>query len=239
MEDSEHQQAPPAASARPAQSRPTRLWAVVVLVALFLVAALTGTYLLIVRGPLDAAERGYDLARTAGRDIAAWLQLRPEVKERGVVVFYPPEERATWTAQEVSFLVRHTFEHSWLLSQKRFSVEATARAGIGFDFDRPWQARFDEAGGVAEFTWPEPELLFLELGEFRVLQDESGIINRLTPADREAALNELKSIAKEQLDMEDLGQRARQSLARRLDETLAPLGLEVVFRPGPDSTPKP
>lgn len=221
-----------AASGAPAgRTRPTRLWAVVALCAVLCAAGLGGAYLLLFRGPIEVAERGFDLARTAGKDIAALLQLRPEMRERGVVVFHPPEDRAAWTAQEVSFLVRHTLEHSWLLSQKRFTVEATARAGIGFDFAQPWQARFEEATGRAVFTTPEPQLLYLELGDFRILQDESGLINRLTPADREAALNELRSVAEGQLDLEDLGERARNSLRNRLQEALAPMGFEVVFFP--------
>lgn len=220
--------------------RTTRLWAVVVLVALLCGTGLTGVYLVFLRAPAVVAERSYDFLRTAGQDIAALLQLRPEVRERGVVVFHPPRERATWTAQEVTFLVRHTFEHSWLGSQKRFSVEATARAGIGFDFQQPWQARFDETRGLAEFATPEPELLYLELGEFRVLQDESGLINRLTPEDREAALNELKNVAAAGLDMEDLRARASRSLANRLGEVLAPLGFEVILqKAAPEPLPQP
>jgi hypothetical protein len=157
------------------------------------------------------------------------LPLESTVRERTILVFHPPKDRADWLAVEESFLVRHEFEDSFLGSVKRFEVEAVARVGMGFSFSEEWTMKLEPNEGRAVIGLPEPGVLFVEVSDVKIRRDEDGLWNRLTGEDREAALRRLEEDARTQFDEAALAERARASLLTVLNRVLQDHGFEVVW----------
>jgi hypothetical protein len=199
--------------------------------AILLAVLLAGLYFILVRGPVQMAEGGYGLMQRMAQDVGSTLGLEGKVRERTVLVFHPSKERSAWLASEENFLVRHLFEDTFMGSTKQLEIEAAARAGMGFEFGEEWVIHLDPDTRRARITPPAPELLFLELSGFRTLRDQSGVWNWLTPEDRDEALNRLQAVAREQLNLPELSERAEASLRRTLERTFAPAGIAVEWQP--------
>jgi len=193
--------------------------------ALLLILFFCGIYWIFVHTPAQAIGKGFDGMRDIARELAAALPVEPVVRERTVLVFQPPKDRADWLAVEESFLVRHEFEHTFLGSVKRFEVEAMARVGMGFSFSEEWTMRLEP--GRALVGLPEPHVLFVEVSGMRIRRDEDGWWNRLTASDREEALRKLEEDARTQFDREALAERARNSLLQVFNSVLQDHGFVV------------
>lgn len=198
-----------------------------------------GIYLIVFRAPMEVAEKTSSLAREVAVGLGKAFQLQPEIRERGTIVFVSNRDITHLVTSETNFRARHTFEHSWLGSTKRFEVDAAVRARFGYDLEKQVQFEVDSRGMLVRVAVPPPELLSLELSDFQVRRDEDGIWNRLTAQDRENAMNELRSTAVKSLDLPQLGGRARANMEQRTRAILEPMGLRVQFSDIAEPRPKP
>jgi len=204
--------------------------------ALLLIIFFFGLHWFLVRTPGVAVTRGLEQAREIARDLASALPLQPTVRERTILVFEPPAEKADWLAVEQTFLVRHEIEDKFLGSVKRFDVEAVARVGMGFSFSGEWNMRLDSAAGAAFLDPPEPSVLFVEISGVQIRRDEDGWWNRIRPEDRQEALNSIEEKARSEFDRDALAEKARQSLLRTFNDILEPHGFTAGFEPLPPAT---
>jgi len=158
-------------------TQPRIHWSFQLLAGLALLAAVLGIgiYQFVFRGPVEAAREASNLAGEIAGQMAQAFQLRPQIRERNLVVFESDRELAQIVVSETTFRASHGMEHSWLGSTKRFGIGATARARFGFDLQNPMRLEVDPDQREVRVQLPPAELLSLDLSDFEVLRDEQGI----------------------------------------------------------------
>ena len=209
----------------------------VVSAGLLVALLVVGMFFLGKEGASVWSDGGYGLMQRMAGDVGRTLGLQGEVRERTVLVFRPPQDRAAWLAAEENFLVRHLFEDTFLGSTKQLELEAAARAGMGYEFMGEWILELDADTRHAVIRPPAPQLLFLELSGFRTLRDQSGVWNWLTPEDRDRTVNQMREIAHEHLDVPALAERADSSLRRTLERIFSSAGITVEWIAQPPLIP--
>lgn len=195
--------------------------------AVVLSVLLTGAYFLIFKGPkeiggatkdgiVDGLNKGYDLVKRIGSDIATALQFQPVVVVGEKTVL----ERSSQLTELVtaSRLIEHTysFEHSWAGSTKRLELKGQFMAKAGFSVDDTFAIYVSEDGQSVTVRHAAAKLIACELLKVNVVKDESGWWNKLTPAEREAAQNALLTGARKVAGDSDLLVEATRNLTERL-----------------------
>lgn len=199
----------------------------VCLVAILAAGVLAIRYI-VIDSPIDAGERvvrsGYEAAREVARDIRKAFQFTPTVVINGRTVI----ERETAVMRLVTVervaTERHTWEHTWARSTKAFEIEGEFAVLAGFDLEKPFVVEMDDSGGGGEagirIRVAEPEIIAIELRELRILRDEDGLWNKITPGDREEAIAELTRIVRVNALESGVIQRARQLGEQRIREAI-------------------
>lgn len=188
---------------------------------------LTGAYFLIYKGPkeiggatkdgiVDGLNKGYDLAKRAGGDIATALQFQPKVVVGEKTVL----ERTSQLTELVTAtrLLEHTysFEHSWAGSTKRLELKGQFMAKAGFPVDESFAVYVSEDGQSVTVRHAAPKLIACELLKVSAIVDENGWWNKLNSDVREAAQNELLIGARKAAAESDLLAEATRNLTERL-----------------------
>ena len=132
---------------------------------------------------------------------------------------------------EKTLTERHRLDESWLQSTKTLEVEADFTVRAGFDLEKPFVIEVDRSGSGLRVTLPPAQILGVDLRDVRFLRDEDGFWNKLTPADREQALRELRARVERNARASDLTDHARILAEKRLTDLLAPGGRSVTFEP--------
>lgn len=196
--------------------------------ALLWTALAAGLSLLVTAGAVWVLTlRVTDEMRTYADSIAdrfeAALQFRPEIRVDGIVVV----EGSTAVLEVATFrrelLARHRWSHTHLYSTKVLEIEAPFIAKAGFSLEDPLRIRLDPATREMNADFPSPKLLSLEMGDPKILRDEDGFWNKLTPADREEAFRALRAAAQQKLEETNFLGQARRETEARFRELLAPL----------------
>jgi hypothetical protein len=125
-----------------------------------------------------------------------------------------------------------TYENRRLGSTKRALVVVTARVLAGIDLDRGTEVAIDHEERKVRIELPPASVLAVEVTEMRTWDEQSGILNRFRPADRDTIF----AIARRQLaeGAAETGALAHaDTSARRLLEALINAdgyATEVTFR---------
>ena len=140
-------------------------------------------------------------ARRMAESIAAGfnrtLNFTPQISVDSVVIVTANAPVLELVTVRKQALVRHRWTHTWLYSTKEIEIEATFTARAGFDLKDPIRINIDPRTRFVSADLPPPKLLSLGMGDVRVLQDEDGLWNKLTPQDREGAFRALEEKASE------------------------------------------
>ena len=205
--------------------RPRTIIAAVILLLLTL-GVLTTAYILFIHAPMKLAE-------AAAEGIKGTFNFTPRVTINQTVVIEqntPIMEIAT-VARQVH--VDRSWSHRWLGSTKSIRVTGSFTAKAGFDLRRPFTIDIVRNPLRVSATMPPPQLLSLTMDTYRVEEDESGWWNRISSADREAAVLDLQAAARERAEASGILEEARRSVEERIREVAGKNGAQVEFLAAP------
>jgi hypothetical protein len=179
-------------------------------------------YRLFIQAPVE-------LAQAAADGVRSLFNVTPRVTINQTVVIEqstPILEVATISRQ---LLVDHAWSHSWLGSTKSLHIRGTFTAKAGFDFREPFTIDITRSPLTVNARLPEPRLLSVQMDSFTVIADEDGWWNRLTEADRTAAVTTLQSLARTKAETSGILDDVRRSAEERIKEVLERNGAPVIF----------
>lgn len=119
------------------------------------------------------------------------------------------------------------YESKWLKSDKLLIVKGDFLVKAGFDLtgSEGFEMRGDEVVG----KWPEAKVLSVELLDYEVYFSKSGMVNKLTGEDYEAAVNVLKKQARyDAEEKSDIKDEAERVILQRLEDLS---GAKVTLEP--------
>jgi hypothetical protein len=181
--------------------------------------AITGAVILLLHVRISADARA--AAASVADRIEAAFNVRPEVRVDGVVVIESRGPVLEIATARTEVLVRHRWRHTHLYSTKHLEIEAPFTVKAGFDLrETPLRIGMDSQTGTTQTDLPAPQILSIEMGDPKILRDESGFWNKLTPADRQEAFTVLKTLAREQTTRAGLLDDARREAESRIREIL-------------------
>jgi len=139
------------------------------------------------------------------------------------------------------------YQKTDLHSTKRIIAEQTFVAKIGFDLASRFTATYDPSNRVVTIVLPEPKILSLETvnPEAHYYLEEDGYINKLTTADHQQMLIQLKEKARSSADAALALGDAKQMIETRFGDLFRAFDVKVVVlfsppRPAPkNATDKP
>lgn len=181
-------------------------------------------------------QRRIDQTRSAALAIADHvleaIQVRPRVVvNRRTVLEQQPTDVLQLVTAEKRITERRRIDDSWLQSTKTLEVEADFVVRVGFDLAKPFVVDVDRTLDALRVTLPPAEILAVDLRDVRFPRDEDGLWNKLTAADREQAVRDLRAEVEQRLRSSDLLPQARAAAEKRLTDLLASDGRTVIFEP--------
>jgi hypothetical protein len=195
-------------------------------VAVIIIGALIAAYIIVIKIPVD-------LANATARGIKEAFQVTPQVKVDQTVVIEqntPIMELAT-VARQV--LVDYSWTHTWLGSTKTMRLRGVFTAKAGIDLHEPFRIAIKRNPLRVDATLPSPRILSLTMDSYRVLEDENGWWNRISPADREAAMLNLQAAARVQAEQSGILDEVRKSFESRIKEIVERNGAVAEFSTSP------
>jgi hypothetical protein len=189
------------------------------------------TMLLAWRTTVSVTEESRRLAATIAAEFDRALKITPEVRVNSIVVVSPSAPIAELVVLEKKAVVRHTWSQTWLHSTKRLEIEATFTAKAGFDLTEPFRIHVDPVTSNVEANLPSPKILSLGMSDVRVLTDEDGLWNKLTPEDRTAAFQALEKQARRQFADSPLLAETVDEAKKRIRDIIAASGKTIDFAP--------
>jgi len=111
--------------------------------------------------------------------------------------------------------------------------EPVFTAKAGFDLKQPFIVRIQKAPPKLFVRLSEPKLLSLEMDNYHILRDEDGYWNKIDATEREAAMDHLKTNARQKVLASPLLSEAKTELEKRIQEIAAKDGYSVEFEYAP------
>lgn len=174
------------------------------------------------------ASQVFDDATAAAQTVATTFQktmnLTPEIRVNAVVVIAATTPARELITAKKQVRIRNSTEQTWMHSTKTFVIEATFTAQAGFDFRIPLAIQIDPVHFGLTADLPPPKILSVSMSDLQILQDENGLWNKLTAADREKAFHALEQKARDQFIGSDLLAKAAiegESIVREVLEASA------------------
>jgi Protein of unknown function (DUF4230) len=177
---------------------PRVILALAVAVVLVIAAGAGAFYFVAVKAPTDlghnAKEESLDAAKRMAKGFQSVFHFTPRVTIGNTTVIEQAVAIAELATVQEDLAVHYTWSQTWVGSTKTMELQGVYKAKAGFDLHEPFHISVDEKTIAASF--PAPKLLSLEMTGYKVLKDESGWWNSITPADRESAIGAMQSQAK-------------------------------------------
>jgi hypothetical protein len=104
------------------------------------------------------------------------------------------------------------------MGTKKVIIRGRYRVKVGYKLKPGISLRIEDGKPIANF--PKAEILSVELLDFEVLNEESGWLNKVTPADRAAVLRELRDQMKAEAESSGVLETAESTLRTRLRDLL-------------------
>ncbi len=194
------------------------------------------TLLLMWRTSMEITSSARATARIVAETFQKSLNFTPEITVDSVVVVAANTPILEITTMQRQALVRNTWSQTWMHSTKTMEIEATFTARAGFDLTDPFRIEIDPRTGNLGANLPAPKILAIGMSNVRVLRDEDGLWNKLTPEDRQKAFGELEQKAREQFAKTDLVRAAFDEGERRVRELMNQAGQRIRLE---NPTPQP
>ena len=191
---------------------PAQTLAIAVGVALIIAAISTAIYFDIYEGPVNvvkegekivnkAADDSIDKAKRIADEIDKWIHVRPQITIReGPPVVEGSRPIAEFSTIEKSFTKEYTFEADYLGSTKRLQLKGHFIAKAGYDFTQPFSIKISDDGATVHATLPPAKINSIEQTKIEILQDQDGWWNKITPKERQTAMNALTAKARESIE---------------------------------------
>ena len=200
-----------------------------------IIAAITASiYFLTVKAPPEAANKWYDVARNIGKDLDDVIHFRPRVTSGGVTILKESNSIKELSTTEKNFDHTHIWESTWMGSTKRIELKGRFIAKAGYDLTKPFAIDISEDGKTIRAKMPPAQINSVEQLKMEVLKDENGIWNRISPQEREQAMNALLREARTSIEKSEILKEADESFMRQLEKTIrknAPPGVEILREP--------
>jgi hypothetical protein len=204
------------------------------LVLLLVFGALTARYILIDL-PAEIAQRAgahiSDTAREIAEKVATAFEVQPQVTVDRRTIVEQKNAVLQLVTLEKTITERQRITDSWMNSTKILEVECDFVVRAGFDLTKPFVIDVDRNGSSLRVTLPPAKILGVEIRDVRFLRDEDGLVNKLTPADREAALRDLRNQIGLAVRKEGLPAQARAIAVKRLTDLLSARDRTIRFEP--------
>lgn len=157
---------------------------------LVIAAGASAFYFLAVKAPVEvmhqAKEETFDAANRMAQGFKSVFNFTPRVTVGGVTVVEQANSVVELATVQQDVVVDYHWSQTWLGSTKIMELRGIYRAKAGFSLRDPFQVSVDAGRITAEL--PAPVLLSLEMTSYKVLQDDNGWWNKITPEDRENAI---------------------------------------------------
>ncbi|MFZ6009535.1 MAG: DUF4230 domain-containing protein [Bacteroidota bacterium] len=186
----------------------------VILLTVLLVTVGITAYVLLVTIPTRIAQRGYEGAKTIGKDLRELFQFTPEITVNNTVIVQqqtPVLELATLSQR---FQHHYQWTNTWMRSTKEITITGSFEAKAGFDLKEKFAITIYDDHAV--ITLPEPKLLSLEPAGDISFKDENGIWNWVNQDDRTQAVNAFQKDARRYASQAQFIQDAKTKMEEQL-----------------------
>jgi len=197
--------------------------AIAAAIILVIAAAAAAFYVVAVKAPSD-------LAHKTAEGVREFFNFTPQVRVNQTIVIEqttPILEVATVSRE---MFIDHSWKQTWLKSTKTIQVQGVFTAKAGFDLRQPFRIDIETRPLRVVAQVPPPKLLSIDMKDYKVLKDEDGWWNSVTPQDREEAVRQIRAEAIDKAEHSGLLEDARGSLEARLRGIVERNGSTVVFR---------
>jgi hypothetical protein len=168
----------------------------------------------------NTTEGAISVAKKIGMAIDAALHVRPLVTVNGTVVVERSKSIAELSTIERRFEQTYSWENTWLGSTKRLRLKGTFVAKAGYDLTKPFSIDVSADQKTIRAAMPPARINSLEQTKIEILDDDTGLWNRISLEDRQQAQNELLAQARASATARDLLKLADTELAAQLDRII-------------------
>ncbi len=161
--------------------------------------------------------------RTAERVSKAFAELghlQPKITVHNRVFFEQTKSVLELAVVSRETQVEREMEHEWLGSKKRMRLRGTYLVRAGFDLTQPFAVRVE--GDRITTTLPPAKILSVDSKDIEVTVFESGLWNKISPAELESELRALPILARKKAGEAGLQKEALEALGARVRDKFAP-----------------
>ena len=146
------------------------------------------------------------------------LHVRPEVREGTQVTWGQTSARTEIVVAEKKIKVEYDWEHQWMGSKKTIRLGQEFLVKAGFDLEKPFWVEMGPGPGEATACLPPAEILAVSPVGTPSYVDDDGWWNKVTDADRAAAMAKLAEEARHQAKRSGILRQAEELTGSRLTE---------------------
>ena len=146
------------------------------------------------------------------------LHVRPEVREGTKVTWGQTSARTEIVVAEKKIKVEYDWEHQWVGSKKTIRLTQEYLVKAGFDLEKPFWIEMGPGPGEATACLPPAEILAVSPVGAPSYEDADGWWNKVTDADRAAAMAKLAEEANLQAKRSGILRQAEELTGSRLTE---------------------
>jgi hypothetical protein len=197
--------------------------AIAAAVVLVIVAATIAFYVVVVKVPSDLAHKTADGIRQV-------FNFTPQVRINQTIVIEQNTPILEVATVSRDMFIDHSWQQTWMGSTKTIEIQGVFTAKAGFDLREPFRIDIEKRPLHVVARVPSPKLLSIEMKEYKVLKDESGWWNSVTPQDREEAVRQIRAEAIDKVARSGLLEESQASVEARIREIVERNGSTVMFR---------
>lgn len=203
-----------------------RLLVIAIAISLVVATVTVSTYVVFYKIPHQLAHVVADSFRSA-------FNFQPQVKINDIVVLEQSAPIAELAMESKRVFAQQIYESTWAYSTKTMEMYGVFTAKAGFDLKQPFIVRIQKVPPKLFIHLPEPKLLSLEMNNYHILRDEDGYWNKIDASEREAAVDHLKTNARQKVLASPLLSESKTELEKRIQEIAAKDGYSVEFEYAP------
>jgi len=191
-------------------------------VAFVIAAAGVAFHYIAVKVPADITrntkEETFDAAKRVVTGFKSVFNFTPKVTVNGTTVIEQANSVIELATVRQDVLTHYTWSQIWLGSRKSMELQGVYKAKAGFDLRDTFRVAIEDTRITANL--PMPKLLSLEMTGYKVLKDENGWWNAVTPADREKAINAMQANARTKAAQSGLLEEAKTKFRQELSDAM-------------------
>jgi hypothetical protein len=145
---------------------------------------------------LDRMRAGAKQTALDAADIFKTLvDLTPQVRITSFVSVQKTSKILELATVKKEFKIPYQYKATFAGSTKELDILGDYTVKAGFDLRDDFNLDIDEQTRVVHASFPRPKIVSVQLDNFAIQSDENGYWNKITSADREAAVNDMNRIA--------------------------------------------